>query len=246
MDRIKKTLDKRLKNLQAADFIPFDPISVPHRYQQAEDIELSGFLTALLSWGRRDLIIRGADALLKPMGDHPYEFLLNADANALKFASQFVYRTMNGRDALFLLQSLQALYRRHDSLEVFFRDKEILNGLSDLRNALLEFTHEKRSEKHLADVRKKAAAKRLQMFLRWMVRRDEKGIDFGLWKSINPANLILPLDVHTANSAREFGLTARKQNDLTTALEITEILKAFDPVDPVKYDLALFMNDDPA
>lgn len=245
MENVKEILDRRLEEIRADEFIPCDPVSVPHRYQQTEDIELTAFLTALLSWGRRDMILRAANQLLTPMGKHPYEFLLNATPDDMAYANSFVYRTMKGTDAVFLLKSLQAVYRQYGSLEIFFKGNSILNGLSDLRNALLEFPHEKRSEKHLADVRKKAAAKRLQMFLRWMVRHDDKGIDFGLWKTVSPAKLILPLDVHAANSARQFGLTSRKQNDLKTALEITKKLKAFDPGDPVKYDLALFLNDDP-
>jgi uncharacterized protein (TIGR02757 family) len=245
MQSIKNILDERLISIQAKDFIPFDPISIPHRFSQPQDIELSGFLTALLSWGRRDMIIRAADNLLRPMGTNPHDFLLNASENQLRFSSDFKYRTMNGEDAYFLLKSLQSLYRKHQSLQHFFIDKSILDGLHDLRIALLEYPHEKRSEKHIANVQKNAAAKRLNMFLRWMIRHDEKGIDFGIWNTIPTSKLIIPLDVHTANSARYFGLTTRKQNDLRTALEITEQLKAFDAKDPVKYDLALFLNDNP-
>jgi uncharacterized protein (TIGR02757 family) len=245
MQSIKNTLDERLNSIQAEDFIPFDPISIPHRFSQPQDIELSGFLTALLSWGRRDMIIRAADNLLQPMGKRPYDFLLNASDKQLQVFADFKYRTMNGKDACFLLKSLQSIYRNHQSLKHFFIDKSILDGLHDLRTALLLYPHEKRSEKHIANVQKKAAAKRLNMFLRWMIRHDEKGIDFGIWNTIPTSKLIIPLDVHTANSARYFGLTTRKQNDLKTALEITEQLKAFDAKDPVKYDLALFLNDNP-
>ncbi len=239
MQKLKAILDERLNTIHAEDFIPFDPISIPHRFQRTEDIELSAFLTALLSWGRRDMIIRAADNLLHPMGSNPHDFLMNATEKQLQFSHDFTYRTMNGLDTYFLLQSLQNLYRKHHSLRDFFADKPIL----DLRTALLEYPHAKRSEKHIANVRKKAAAKRLNMFLRWMIRHDEKGIDFGIWETIPASELIIPLDVHTANSARHFGLTTRKQNDLLTALEITEQLKAFDAKDPEKYDLALFLSD---
>ncbi|MDA3910550.1 MAG: TIGR02757 family protein [Bacteroidales bacterium] len=245
MQNLKTILDERLNSIRAEDFIPFDPISIPHRFSRPEDVELSGFLTALLSWGRRDMIIRAADNLLRPMGGNPHDFLLNASEKQLQFSSYFKYRTMNSEDACFLLKSLQSIYRKHQSLQYFFIDKPILDGLYDLRTALLAYPHEKRSEKHIANVRKKAAAKRLNMFLRWMIRRDEKGIDFGIWENIPTSQLIIPLDVHTANSARFYGLTTRKQNDLHTALEITEQLRKFDVEDPVKYDLALFLNDNP-
>lgn len=238
-------MDQRLKGLSAESFIPSDPISIPHSYNNQEDIELSAFLTSLLSWGRRDMIIRAAKTLLSPMGKHPHEFLINANVKELKFAESFVYRTMNGIDASFLLKSLQNIYRQNTSLQHFFIDKLVLEGLTDLREAMLKTPHEKRSEKHIANVAKKAAGKRLNMFLRWMVRHDEKGIDFGIWDNVSAAHLILPLDVHTANSARKFKLTERKQNDLKTALEITEKLKQLDSKDPIKYDFALFLNDNP-
>lgn len=245
MEELKEILDQRLKGLSAESFIPLDPISIPHSYNNQQDIELSAFITSLLSWGRRDMIIRAAKTLLSPMGKHPHEFLINANGKELKFAESFVYRTMNGIDASFLLKSLQNIYRQNTSLQHFFIDKSVLEGLTDLREAMLKTPHEKRSEKHIANVAKKAAGKRLNMFLRWMVRHDEKGIDFGIWNNLSAAHLILPLDVHTANSAREFKLTERKQNDLKTALEITEKLKQLDSKDPIKYDFALFLNDNP-
>ncbi len=245
MEALKEILDQRLKGLSAESFIPSDPISIPHSYNNQQDIELSAFLTSLLSWGRRDMIIRAAKTLLSPMGKHPHEFLINANVKEIKFAESFVYRTMNGIDASFLLKSLQNIYQQNTSLQHFFIDKSVLEGLTDLREALLKTPHEKRSEKHIANVAKKAAGKRLNMFLRWMVRHDEKGIDFGIWDKVSAANLILPLDVHTANSARKFTLTERKQNDLKTALEITEKLKLMDSQDPIKYDFALFLNDNP-
>lgn len=246
MEALKVILDQRLKRLSAESFIPLDPISIPYSYSNDQDIELAAFLTAILSWGRRDIIIRAAKSLLSPMGKHPHEFLINADMNELKFAKGFVYRTMNGTDATFLLKSLQNIYRQNNSLQRYFIDKSVLEGLTALRETLLKTPHEKRSEKHIANVAKKAAGKRLNMFLRWMVRKDEKGIDFGIWNKVSSADLILPLDVHTANSAREFKLTERKQNDLRTALEITEKLKLLNPQDPIKYDFALFLNDNPA
>lgn len=245
MEALREILDQRLAQLSAENFIPSDPISIPHTYNNRQDIELAAFMTALLSWGRRDMIIRAAKTLLNPMGKHPHEFLINSNIKELKFAESFVYRTMNGIDATFLLKSLQNIYRQNTSLQHFFIDKSVLEGLTDLREALLTTPHEKRSEKHIANVRKNAAAKRLNMFLRWMVRYDEKGIDFGIWDKVSSAHLILPLDVHTANSAREFKLTERKQNDLKTALEITEKLKQLDSKDPIKYDFALFLNDNP-
>jgi len=245
MQNLKIILDKRLNTIRAEEFIRLDPISIPHRYSRTEDIELSGFLTALLSWGQREIIIRSAENMLRPMGENPHDFLLNASEKELRFTSVFRHRTMNGGDAYFLLKSLQSLYQKHQSLQQFFINKPILDGLHDLRTALLGYPHEKRSEKHIANVRKNSAAKRLNMFLRWMIRRDNKGIDFGIWGNVPTSKLIIPLDVHTANSARFYGLTKRKQNDLHTALEITEQLRKFDAEDPVKYDLALFLNDIP-
>ena len=238
-------LESRTEQYNRPGFIAEDPISIPHKFSRKEDIEIAGFLTALISWGRRPAILKAANILMEMMDRAPGDFVLNHTDNDLKRLSRFVYRTFNSSDLLFVVEALRRIYREEGGLETVcnraFQVTGTIKGmLTGLRKTLLQTEHLARSEKHLAAPEKGSAAKRLNMFLRWMVRRDEKCVDFGIWKEIPMAALMIPLDVHSGNTARKLGLLKRKQNDWKAVEELTDALRQFDPEDPVKYDYALF------
>jgi uncharacterized protein (TIGR02757 family) len=243
---IKAILDSKLAQITKDQiFVADDPISIPHRFSIKEDIEIAGFLTAILSWGMRRQIIERAGFLMKLMDNAPYQFLMHAEAKDFSRLEQFQYRTFKGIDCHALTHALAMIYRKHGGLEQTFTSGfaqgNIWDAIVVVRNILLSYPHEKRTEKHLANPQKGASAKRINMFLRWMVRQDEAGIDFGLWKNIPAKALICPLDLHTGKAARKLGLLKRKQDDKKAADELTAQLLLFDAHDPVKYDLALFM-----
>lgn len=242
--QVKELLDKSVLEFNRPDFIPDDPISIPHRFTSKEDIEIAGFLVAILAWGNRKTIIRNTNSLLTWMDNAPAQFIRNFKEGDLKPFTQFVHRTFNGDDCLFFLNSLQNIYTRHEGLEQAFSsdadESEAKYAIMNFRQIFLQTPHLQRSEKHLANPQKNSSAKRINMFLRWMVRKDSRGVDFGLWNSLSPAALMCPLDVHTANVSRQLGLLSRKQNDWKAVEELTGSLREFDPDDPVKYDLALF------
>ena len=224
-------------------FIASDPISVPHRFTLKQDIEIAGFLAATISWGNRKSIVANAMKLTDLMGKSPYEFLLNAKTGDFRPFLQFVHRTFNGEDCLFFVTSLRNLYRRYECMELLFssvNQQGTAHAIGNFRDAFLSTAHLKRSEKHISNPAGGSAAKRINMFLRWMVRTDNMGVDFGLWNTIDPANLICPLDLHSGNVARKLGLLKRKVNDWKAAEELTANLRKFDPRDPVIYDFALF------
>jgi uncharacterized protein (TIGR02757 family) len=227
-------------------FIENDPIQIPHRYQEKSDIEVSGFFAALLAWGGRKAIIQAALRLMELMDDAPADFITNHQPSDLKRFEKFVYRTLQPDDTLFLIAALQTALRKYGSMEQLFlagwreTDTDLYGAITFVRNELLKTPHLPRSRKHLANPDAGSAAKRIHLYLRWMVRSDNRGVDFGFWKQIRPNQLVCPLDIHTGNAARELGLLSRKANDRTAALELTNLLKQFDPVDPVKYDFALF------
>lgn len=242
---LKTFLDEQYEKYNVPGFIPNDPISIPHRFEQKEDIEIAGFLTATIAWGNRNSIINNADKLLKWMGDAPHEFILSASEPDFTAFEHFVHRTFNGTDTIFFLKSLQHIYANHGGLENIFtqgylNEKNLTGALTHFRSIFFELPHLHRTEKHVANVLKKASAKRLCMFLRWMVRHDNRGVDFGLWKGIPASALMLPLDVHTGNVSRQLGLLTRKQNDWQAVEEVTANLRKMDAADPVKYDFALF------
>lgn len=242
---IKQLLDKRIYQYNRFDFIDSDPIQIPHKFSQKEDIEIAGFLTATISWGQRKSIIKNAYFLMDLMENTPHDFLLEADTSDWQRVTRFVHRTFNGDDCLFFLQSLKNIYVRHHGLENVFNigymvEGSIFSSLTYFREVFISIPHDEHVTKHISDVRSNSAAKRLNMFLRWMVRKDESGVDFGLWKEIPSSALMLPLDVHTGNVARALGLLERKQNDWKAVTEITSVLSSFDPADPIKYDYALF------
>ena len=238
-------LDQKYLSFNLPVFIETDPIQVPALFTTKENIEIAGFLAATLAWGQRPTIIRNALKLVSLMNNNPIEFLLNTPENEWETFSDFKHRTFNGIDCLYFLKSLRNIYLNHGGLEQVFstgylKDQTIFSSLVHFRKIFFELEHEHRTEKHVSDVEKGAAAKRLNMYLRWMIRSDNFGVDFGFWKQIPASALMLPLDVHTGNVARKLGLLTRTQNDWRAVEEITAKLREFDPEDPIKYDFALF------
>lgn len=228
------------------DFIPSDPISIPHLFTRREDIEISGFLVATIAWGQRTTIVKNGIRLMNLMDNAPYDFVMNAGPAELKRIETFVHRTFNGIDTLFFIESLKSIYQHHRGLEQVFSagmrddDKDVYHSIIHFRKIFLETPHLSRSQKHIADPASGSTAKRINMYLRWMIRKDNNGVDFGLWNSISPALLCCPLDIHVGNVARKMGLLVRKQNDWKAVEELTANLRVFDQNDPVKYDFALF------
>jgi uncharacterized protein (TIGR02757 family) len=238
-------MENRLAKYNRLDFIDSDPIQIPHRFSRKEDIEIAGYLTATISWGQRKSIINNANRLMGIMDNAPFDFIMNAENNDWKKVSNFVHRTFNGDDCLFFLQSLNNIYKNHNGLENVFTTgynlrKSVFGSLTYFREVFLSIPHQQHVTKHISDVSRNSSAKRLNMFLRWMVRNDENEVDFGLWKNIPASALMLPLDVHTGDVARAYGLLERKQNDWKAVEEITSVLRQFDVTDPIKYDFALF------
>lgn len=242
---ISSLLNQKVGQYNNIGFIESDPISIPHMFTRKEDIEISGFLTSVISWGRRTAIIKSAHKLMELMDNSPWDFLINSTDKDLKRFEGFVYRTYNSDDCLFMVTALRNIYLRSDSLEsiathAFKANNSMIDVITGLRNAILQTPHLKRSEKHLANPQTGSAAKRINMYLRWMIRQDDAGVDFGIWKDIPQSYLMCPLDVHSGNVARRLGLLTRKQNDWRAVEELTAKLRSFDKDDPVKYDYALF------
>ena len=242
---IKVFLEEKYLQYNNPSFIEFDPVSIPHNFSDKHDIEISGFLTAAIAWGRRDLILRSSRLMLDLMDSSPYEFVMSATNSDLFNCSRFVHRTFNGTDFLYFIKGLRNIYSNFGTMEdVILKGMEtsgsLKDGLSYLRLIFFSMPHARRNEKHFADIMGGAAGKRLNMFLRWMVRKDNSGVDFGIWEKIDPAMLFIPLDLHSGNTARRLGLLTRKMNDWKAVEELTEILREFDPSDPVKYDFSLF------
>ncbi len=239
-------LDEKAEQYNRISFIENDPILIPHRYTRKEDIEISGLLTSTIAWGNRKSIITNATRLMELMDDAPFEFVSDASTKDLKKVHGFVHRTFNGKDCEFFLLALRAIYKHHGGLETVFSkgikktDTDVGNAIMNFRKVFLQTKHLKRTEKHIPDPSANSSAKRLCMYLRWMVRKDSRGVDFGIWTKIRPSQLCLPLDVHTGNVSRELGLLTRKQNDWKSVQEVTENLRQLDPLDPIKYDFALF------
>ena len=226
-------------------FIESDPIQVPKLFTTKENIEIAGFLAATLAWGQRPTIIRNAIKLVALMNNAPIEFLLLSQEEDLDVFLNFKHRTFNGSDCIYFMKSLKNIYQHHGGLEQVFTkgyqiENSIFSSLDYFRKVFFELEHLHRTEKHISNVQKDAAAKRLNMFLRWMIRSNKAGVDFGLWKQIPSSALMLPLDVHTGNVARKLGLLTRTQNDWRAVEEVTAKLQEFDPEDPIKYDFALF------
>ena len=247
MNAIKDFLDEKVIQYNQPGFITLDPISIPHRFSKKQDIEISGFFAAILAWGQRKTIINKCLELFTLMDNAPHDFLLHHREEDLKSLLNFKHRTFNEVDTLYFVHFLSWYYKRFESLEDAFLIGQ--TGQTDSMESILTRFHEyffslpdapSRTKKHIATPVRKAACKRINMYLRWMVRDDDMGVDFGLWKRIKPAQLICPCDLHVDRVGRKLGLITRKQTDWQTALELTERLREFDPVDPVKYDFALF------
>ena len=244
-DEIKTFLEEKYLQYNTPSFIECDPISIPHNFTERNDREISGFLTAAIAWGRRDLILRSSLRMLELMDNAPFEFVMSSNENDLAQFSKFVHRTFNGTDITYFIRGLRHIYSNYDSMEDVIVEgmkgkTSVREGLSHLRLIFFSLPHAARNEKHFADVMGGAAGKRLNMFLRWMVRNDKHGVDFGIWKKLEPSMLYIPLDLHSGNTARRLGLLTRKMNDWKAVEELTDILRVFDPADPVKYDFALF------
>lgn len=242
---LKEFLDEKADLYNAAAFIGTDPIQVPHQYEDPADIEIAGFLTATLAWGQKVTIISKANALLSLMPGGPRAFIMTFETEDLDRFLPFVHRTFNGIDCLYFLKSLQHLYRYEGGLRTVFERGYMLHGsifgaLTHFRETFFRMADPGRSAKHIADPSRGATGKRLNMYLRWMVRRDQRGVDFGIWRKIPMHALYVPLDVHTGSVARKLGLLKRKQDDWKAVEELTARLREFDPEDPVRYDFALF------
>lgn len=243
----KKYLGVKVDLYNQPSFIKNDPISIPHLFTQKQDIEIAGFFAAIFAWGSRTTIINKSKELLQLMNDAPYDFCMNHTDKDLKKLLGFKHRTFNATDLLYFIAFFKMHYGKYNSLETAFtkwmhkKDETVENGLRGFYHYFFSLPHiPERTRKHIASPEKNSGCKRLNMYLRWMVRTDDKGVDFGIWKNISPAQLICPIDVHVARVAKELKLIQRQPVDWQTALELTAFLRTLDKADPVKYDFALF------
>ncbi|HRS54506.1 MAG TPA: TIGR02757 family protein [Bacteroidales bacterium] len=243
--KLKDFLEEKYHKYNTTLFINNDPISIPHKYHLKEDVEIAGFLAAMISWGNRKAIINSANKLMLLMGNSPFDFVMNCNEKQLEKLNNFVYRTFNGEDCKFFVKSLRNIYQNYEGLEKVFSSESYFKwdakiAIIKFRKIFFSINYNAHSLKHISNPEKGSACKRINMFLRWMVRKDDKGVDLGLWHNIPVSKLICPLDIHSARISRKLNLLKRKSNDWQAALELTEKLKQFDPYDPVKYDFALF------
>jgi len=243
-EKLQDFLNRKVAAYSNTSFIPVDPVSVPHMFRKKQDIEIAGFFAAIFAWGNRTTIINKSRELMELMDMSPHEFCLDPSPDALKKLKEFKHRTFNADDLYYFISFFTHHYRIHTSLEQAFtrgmdpRDDNIEKGLIAFRRYFFSLEHFKRTEKHISSPLQHSACKRINMFLRWMVRKDE--VDFGIWKNISAAQLVCPLDLHVSRVAKKFGLVSRPRADWQSALELTRNLKQMDPTDPVKYDFALF------
>ncbi len=241
---LKEFLDEKVELYNRPSFIEHDPISIPHLYTNKEDIEIAGFMAATIAWGNRKMILRNATRMMALIDDSPYDFIMNSEVTDLERVDDFVHRTFNSLDLLYFLKALKYVYQTKGGLEAIFNEYKTGDSLQPAIHKLyaifFELPHSRRTERHISDPNKGSAAKKINMFLRWMIRKDNRGVDFGLWKSISPSILSCPLDVHSGNVARKLGLLKRKQNDAKAVAELDMFLRGMDKEDPVKYDFALF------
>jgi len=248
---LKEFLDEKVELYNHPSFIDSDPISIPHRFKKKQDIEIAGFLAATIAWGNRKMILRNANRMMEILDNSPYDFIINSNENDLKRIEGFVHRTFNSADLLYFIGALAHIYRNKGGLENIFNEFKTKDSLQpaihDLHRIFFELPHNKNTQRHISDPYKGSAAKKMNMYLRWMVRSDNRGVDFGIWKSISPSILSCPLDVHSGNVSRKLGLLKRKQNDAKAVAELDQFLRNLDKEDPVKYDFALFglgVNED--
>jgi len=242
-EELKDYLDFKADQYNNPNFIESDPIQIPHRYKAKEDIEISGFLAAIIAWGNRKMIINSATKMMDAMGNNPYDFVMNATNNQIDAIDNIVHRTFNSEDFRYFIKSLRNIYNNHGGLENVFSANNSINlqnRISEFKQIFFEIDHPLRTTKHISDPLKGSSSKRINMFLRWVSRKDTNGVDFGIWNAVSPSELSCPLDVHSGNVARALGILNRKQNDQKALMELDEALRKFDPTDPVKYDFALF------
>jgi uncharacterized protein (TIGR02757 family) len=245
IENLKAFLDSKVAQHNQPDFIKNDPVSIPHLFTRKQDIEIMGFWAATLAWGQRITIINKCKELISLMDGAPYDFIINHEEPDLKKLLHFKHRTFNDVDTLYFISFFRHHYSKYDSLEDAFTAEGGINSVEENLNyfrryffSLPDYPH--RTRKHVSSPSQKSTCKRLNMFLRWMVRKDSCGVDFGIWNKIKPADLIMPCDLHVDRVARKLKLIERKQTDWQTAVELTWRLREFDPLDPVKYDFALF------
>jgi uncharacterized protein (TIGR02757 family) len=243
-EELKSFLDEKADQYNQIDFIENDPIQIPHRFSLKQDIEIAGFLAATISWGNRKSIIKSAEKMLEIMGNSPYDFVMNHSEKELEnLKDKSIHRTFNGEDFGYFIQQFRRIYKENESLENLFKvnDSEInfQHAIERFRSQFLG-TEKHRSYKHISSPYKNSSTKRIIMFLRWMVRKDKRGVDFGVWENIDHKFLSIPLDVHTGNMSRKLGLITRTQNDWKTVEELDITIRKFDDKDPAKYDFALF------
>ena len=248
-EAIKKILDQKVKQYNQKSFIVKDPICIPHLYQKQQDIEIAAFFAAIFAWGNRTTIINKSTELMQKMNNAPYAFCLTHQPKDLKRLFGFKHRTFNDTDLLYCIAFLKAHYQHNESLETaFFKDHQTGKRINTVEGALCNFQSyfmsmedaPQRTRKHISSPAARSTCKRLNMFLRWMIRKDHTGVDFGIWESITPCELIIPIDVHVARIARTLGILTRPQTDWQAALELTAYCRTLDSKDPVKYDFALF------
>jgi len=241
---LKSFLDFKVLEYNNPEFIKSDPIQIPHLFSKKEDIEIAGFLTATIAWGNRKSILNNSRKLMELMDMSPYDFIINHEEQDLDRFDAFVHRTFNSEDLKYFIYALQNIYLKHGGLENIFNRYALIDSLQpaihNFKKVFFELPHQRRTEKHVSDPLKNSAAKRINMFLRWMIRNDDSGVDFGIWDKLSPAQLSCPLDVHSGNVARKLKLLKRKANDAKALAEFDKNLRKFDPIDPVKYDFALF------
>jgi uncharacterized protein (TIGR02757 family) len=241
---LKSFLDEKVLFYNNFDFIESDPVQIPHLFSQKEDIEIAGFLSATIAWGNRKMIIKNSHRMMDLMGNSPYDFVMSHSETDLERLENFVHRTFNGQDFTSFIKSLQHIYKNHNGLEAVFSANQeahsMQKSIHEFKKIFFEIPHQYRTQKHISDPLNNSAAKRINMYLRWMIRQDNKGVDLGIWKNISPALLSCPLDVHSGNVARKLGILTRKQNDGKALAELDLKLREFDAEDPVKYDFALF------
>ena len=243
-DELKSFLDDKVNQYNTLDFIETDPVQIPHRYQLKEDIEIAGFLAATIAWGNRKMIINNANKMMNIMGNSPYDFVMSFNEDDLDKADGFVHRTFNSEDFKYFIRSLKHIYTTHNGLEQVFSENQtsdsMQEAISKFKSIFFEVDPLERTKKHISDPLNNSAAKRINMWLRWMVRKDANGVDLGIWNTIPTSKLSCPLDVHSGNVARKLGILTRKQNDAKALKELDAKLREMDSNDPVKYDFALF------
>lgn len=241
---LKEFLDEKVLEYNNPKFIESDPIQIPHLFSVKEDIEIAGFLAATIAWGNRKMIIKNSHKMMELMGNSPYDFVMNHKDHHLDSFDNFVHRTFNSQDFTYFIKALKHIYTNHNGLENIFTlnttNESLQPAIHQLKKVFFEINHPARTTKHISDPLKGSAAKRINMYLRWMIRKDNCGVDFGLWKNISQSSLSCPLDVHSGNVARKLGILTRKQNDAKALAELDTSLRNLDKKDPVKYDFALF------